>query len=255
MTRRPSRAAPQVAVVLAGDQRPMPREQGVRCHDGPDLRQRASTERLGFRGQADSLIVGEPEPPRSELLAQHAVLLLQIVDDVALLLVDPAGQRDKKKPKGMPERNHAPQGIRAAERPSSSRESRRGSPIVQAVRCRRPRSNCWTLRPRLSRRTHRMLLNRDLQCRPTHTSGHLDVRGAGLVGFLVSRGLVMAFSPCTANPTVCPPFGPCRLILVHAALTPRALRTAFSVCPLSRATLYIRLRFLDVELSAVYTRN
>jgi hypothetical protein len=45
---RPSRAATQVAVVLAGDQRPMPREQGVRCHDGPDLRQRTSTERFGF---------------------------------------------------------------------------------------------------------------------------------------------------------------------------------------------------------------
>jgi hypothetical protein len=51
-------AAPQVAVVLASDQRPMPREQGVGCHDGRDLRQRASTERLGLRSQADSLIVG-----------------------------------------------------------------------------------------------------------------------------------------------------------------------------------------------------
>jgi hypothetical protein len=114
---RPSRAAAQVAFALAGDQRPMPREQGVRCHDGPDLRQRPSTECFGFRGQAPSLIVAEPEPPRSELLAQHVVLLLQIVDDVALLLVDPAGHRDKKKPTRMPEQNHAPQGIRAPERP------------------------------------------------------------------------------------------------------------------------------------------
>ena len=31
--------------------------------------QHASTEWVGFRGQADSLIVGKPEPPRSELLA------------------------------------------------------------------------------------------------------------------------------------------------------------------------------------------
>ena len=41
-------------------------------------------------------MVGEPEPPRSQLLAQNAILLLQIVDDAALLLVDPAGQRDQK---------------------------------------------------------------------------------------------------------------------------------------------------------------
>jgi len=35
-------------------------------------------------------IVGEPAPPRSELFASDAVLLLQIANDVALLLVDPA---------------------------------------------------------------------------------------------------------------------------------------------------------------------
>ena len=61
---------------------------------------RTSTERFGFHGQTDALIIGEPEPPRSELLAQHAVFLLQIVDDLALLLVDPAGQRDQKEPVG-----------------------------------------------------------------------------------------------------------------------------------------------------------
>ncbi len=43
----------------------------------------------------------------SELLAQHAVFLLQVVDHVALLLIDPAHQRDKKELKRMPERNHA----------------------------------------------------------------------------------------------------------------------------------------------------
>ena len=96
--RWPPRAAAEVAVVLPSDQRPMPREQGVRRHDGPHFLQRASTERVGFRGKADTLIVGEPEPPRSELLAQDAILLLQVVDDVALLLVDPAGQCDQKEP-------------------------------------------------------------------------------------------------------------------------------------------------------------
>jgi hypothetical protein len=64
----PSRAATQVSVVLARDQRPVPCKQGVGCHDRPDLRQRTSTKRLGFRGQADALIVGESEPTRSELL-------------------------------------------------------------------------------------------------------------------------------------------------------------------------------------------
>jgi hypothetical protein len=65
----PSRAAPLMTVILASDQRPMPGEQGVGCHDGPDLCQHAPTERLGFRGETDALIVGEPEPLGSDLLA------------------------------------------------------------------------------------------------------------------------------------------------------------------------------------------
>ena len=76
----------------------MPREQGVRGHDGPHLRQHSPTECEGFRGQADPLIVRKPEPPRSELLTENAILLLQIVDDVALVLIDPAGQRDEQEP-------------------------------------------------------------------------------------------------------------------------------------------------------------
>jgi len=72
----------------------------ARCpgHDGPQLLEHASAQYAGLRGQANPLIVGESEPPRSQLLAEHAILLLQIGDDVALLLVDPAGQRDQKEP-------------------------------------------------------------------------------------------------------------------------------------------------------------
>jgi len=96
------------------------------------IRQRTPPQRLGFRSEADTLIVGEPEPPRSELLAQDAILLLQIVDDVALLLVYPAGQRDQQEPYRMPERNH---GGRVSEpRPA------------RALSHRDFDSSCWTLR-------------------------------------------------------------------------------------------------------------
>jgi hypothetical protein len=46
------------------------------------------------------LIVGESHPPGAELLPQHAVLSLEIVDDIELLLVDPAGQGDEEKTQG-----------------------------------------------------------------------------------------------------------------------------------------------------------
>ena len=96
----PSRAAPRVAVVLAGDQRAMPGEQGVWGHDGPDLCEGAPAEFLGLRGQAHALIVCEPHASWTELLPQDAVLLLEIVDHVALLLMDPARYRDEEKPAG-----------------------------------------------------------------------------------------------------------------------------------------------------------
>lgn len=58
------------------------------------LTKRAPTEGLGLRGQATPLGVGEAEPAGGELFAQHSILCLEIVDDVALLLVDPAGHGD-----------------------------------------------------------------------------------------------------------------------------------------------------------------
>jgi hypothetical protein len=75
---RPSGPAPEAAVVLMGDQSPMPREQRIRRDDGPNRRERPPAERLGFRGQADTLIVGESHSPGTELLAQHAVLRLEM---------------------------------------------------------------------------------------------------------------------------------------------------------------------------------
>jgi hypothetical protein len=43
---------------------------------------------------ANCVNVGESQPPRPELLAEHPILRLEIVDHFALLLVDPAGQGD-----------------------------------------------------------------------------------------------------------------------------------------------------------------
>ena len=74
----------------------------------------ALAELVRLRGQADTLIVGERHPPGAELLPQHAVLLLEIVDRVALLLMDPAGQRDEEKPQGMEQRRHGTQAIKHA---------------------------------------------------------------------------------------------------------------------------------------------
>ena len=60
---------------------------GVCC--GLDVHKKsvsACLRRSGPNGQR----VGEAQPARSELLAEHAVLRLEILDHLTLLLVDPA---------------------------------------------------------------------------------------------------------------------------------------------------------------------
>src|SRR6516164_5738783 len=53
---------------------------------------------LCLGGQANALIVGEGQPARSELLAEHAILRLEIIDHLVLLLVDPARQGNNEEP-------------------------------------------------------------------------------------------------------------------------------------------------------------
>src|SRR5262245_12131170 len=64
-------------------------------HNRGELAQQPSAERPDLRGEPSTLIVREAQASGSKLLAQDAVLFLQIVDDVTLLLVDPTGERDQ----------------------------------------------------------------------------------------------------------------------------------------------------------------
>ena len=80
-----------MAVVLSGDEMAVPREQGVRAHDGFDLLEHVAPHPLRLGGQPNALVVGEPEAARTELFSKDAILGLEIVDHLALLLAEPAG--------------------------------------------------------------------------------------------------------------------------------------------------------------------
>ena len=95
-----------MAVVRSGDEMAMPGEQGVLAHDGRDLLEHASPHALRLGRQADALVVGEPKTPRTELLPKDTILSLEIINDLALLLVDPPGERDNEKVKRVRNRNH-----------------------------------------------------------------------------------------------------------------------------------------------------
>ena len=84
----------------------MPAQEGVRRDERLKVSERLSSEELGLRGQTAALDVGEPQPARTELLAQDAVLFLEVVDDVTLLLVDLAGDGHDEELKCLGKQRH-----------------------------------------------------------------------------------------------------------------------------------------------------
>ena len=59
-----------------------------------DLSEGLASERLGLRSQAAALRVRESQTFGRELFPKDAVLFLEIGDNLALLLIDPAGHGD-----------------------------------------------------------------------------------------------------------------------------------------------------------------
>jgi hypothetical protein len=73
-----------------GDQLTVPAQDRVGRDQARELAQPATTDDPALGSQASPLIIGEPQPPPAELLAEDAVLLAQEVDDLELAGVDPA---------------------------------------------------------------------------------------------------------------------------------------------------------------------
>jgi hypothetical protein len=53
---------------------------------------------LAFAASRRRCASGEPHAPGPELFPEYAVLFLEIVNDLALLLVHPTGKRDENEP-------------------------------------------------------------------------------------------------------------------------------------------------------------
>ena len=85
-----ARSATAAAVVCPRDQLSMPAEEGLGRDQGVPVTAYPSPEARGLGGQAPALGVGDPEPARTELLSEDAILFLERVNDVTRLLVDPA---------------------------------------------------------------------------------------------------------------------------------------------------------------------
>ena len=75
----------------------VPAQDGIGRHDTGHSSQELPTERPSLLCQPASLGIGEPDAPLAKLLAKHAVLLAEIVDDLLLLTIEPAreGQQEE----------------------------------------------------------------------------------------------------------------------------------------------------------------
>src|SRR5262249_46166244 len=143
------RTTTRTPVVSLGDEGSVPRQQRVWRHDRGELAQQPSSQGPGFRGEPTALVVGEAPAPGADLFAQDAVLFQEIVDDVALLLVDPAGKRDENELQGMRQRRHGGKPIRAEfidalERPFQRRSGFWTARPPERGETRGAQSHCWT---------------------------------------------------------------------------------------------------------------
>ncbi len=91
-----SRLSPRAVVPLPRNQPPVPGQDRVRSDDRRHVAQELSTERLAFHREPSSLVIGEAETLATELAFEDAVLLDEVINDILLVTVDPAGDGDQK---------------------------------------------------------------------------------------------------------------------------------------------------------------
>ena len=91
---RPASTSVGAAVVLPGNQPPVPAENRVRCDDAGDLRQNPPAEFLASHRESTALGVGQAKWTWATLLPEDPILLPEIIDHVFLVVVHPASGRE-----------------------------------------------------------------------------------------------------------------------------------------------------------------
>ncbi len=120
-----ARSATVAAVVCPRDQLSMPAEEGIGRDQGVPVTAYPSPEARGLGGPAPALGVGEPETARTALLSEDAMLFLERVNDVALLLVDPARDGHDEELQHLGNRRHTGESSRGSRRSRTSRPGER----------------------------------------------------------------------------------------------------------------------------------
>ena len=89
---RSSPTPASTALVLLGDQTPVPAENRVRRDDACHLTQDPPAECLAAHRESPALGVGQTKRSRTKMRPEDAILLPEIVDEIFLVAIHPASQ-------------------------------------------------------------------------------------------------------------------------------------------------------------------
>ena len=82
------------AIVFRGDQSPVPTQDRIRGDDARDLRQDPPAEFVTAHSESTTLGVRQAKRPRAQVFSEDPILLPEIVDQIVLVTVHPASERE-----------------------------------------------------------------------------------------------------------------------------------------------------------------
>ena len=82
------------AIVCLGDQSPVPTQDRIRGDDARDLRQDPPAEFMTAHSESTTLGVRQAKRPRAQVFSEDPILLPEIVDQIVLVTVHPASERE-----------------------------------------------------------------------------------------------------------------------------------------------------------------
>jgi hypothetical protein len=84
----------------------MPSQQRLRRNDGSHFSEETPAQQFRLRRQSATLVIAQAKPPAAQLIAPDAVLLSEIIDDLQLVLIHPAGRRHQQEPERIQRLQH-----------------------------------------------------------------------------------------------------------------------------------------------------
>ena len=86
---RPTGASTMAVVAFTCDHFSLPSQEGIRCDQGMKCVQDLTSKSVRFSGESTALGIGEANASPTQALREHAVLFLEIRDQVQLMALDP----------------------------------------------------------------------------------------------------------------------------------------------------------------------